>query len=418
EAAGSLQVGSFFLGVAAFPPPPVYPAGGNINTRPLQPLGVTFLREMMRRGMLIDIDHMGIVTKNGVFDTVESQHYPVISGHSGFTELAWRGAETSDLGKRPAESDLTPTLLARLQALGGMVSPITIAKDIRGWGSKVNPDLPGSAKTWAQSYLYALDHMGGANVGLGTDYGLVHGSGPRFGMKAAFVLKEDDTRKGLRAAFIQAQTNGVRYAEPIKDYREPRFQGPNQGDVYDSDQKEYWEAIALFQSGADPDHVAYPRPRTDRIKYLSRGMRAQNDAELATALTDLPLIPGDSPHEVRAGYYVRNSLTPRGGDDPRVTQIFNKLLPIWNKWQDMQGSNVPLHRCTMNCIVEADPAKPFVKDWDINLDGMAHYGLLPDFLQDLKNCGLDRDDLKPLFNSAEAYIRLWERCERARVTGP
>jgi hypothetical protein len=56
-----------------------------------------------------------------------------------------------------------------------------------------------------------------------------------------------------------------------------------------------------------------------------------------------------------------------------------------------------------------------VKDWDINLDGMAHFGMLPDFLQDLKNCGLDREDLKPLFNSAEDYIRLWERSEQARL---
>ena len=418
EASGFMQVGSFFLGVAAFPPAPIYSGGANINARPLQPAGTTFIRGMMRHGMVIDIDHMGLVTKGGVLDLAEAQHYPVISGHSGFTELAWNGAETSIMDKKAAESDLTPTLVARLRAMNGMVSPITIAKDFRAWGTKVAEDMPGSAKTWAQSYLYAIGHMGGRNVGLATDFGgLIHGSGPRFGMKAAFVVKEDDLRKGARAVNLRNQRNGVRYAEPINDYREHRFQGPNSASpLYDGDQKEYWEAIALFQSGADPDHVAYPKPRTERIKYLSRGMRTRDEAQLAAALIDLPpLIPGDSPHEVRAGYYVRNGLVPRVGDDLRVAQIYDKLLPIWGKWNDMQGSNVPLHRCTMSCVVENDPAKPFVKDWDINLDGMAHFGMLPDFLQDLKNCGLDREDLKPLFNSAEDYIRLWERSEQARL---
>ena len=47
--------------------------------------------------------------------------------------------------------------------------------------------------------------------------------------------------------------------------------------------------------------------------------------------------------------------------------------------------------------------------FDINVDGMAHYGMLPDFLQDLRNVGLPRECLSPLFSSAEAYIALWER---------
>ncbi len=59
-----------------------------------------------------------------------------------------------------------------------------------------------------------------------------------------------------------------------------------------------------------------------------------------------------------------------------------------------------------------------MKEWDFNLDGLAHYGLLPDFIQDLRNCGLDRGDLRPLFRSAEDYIRLWERCLRNHYTGP
>ena len=47
-----------------------------------------------------------------------------------------------------------------------------------------------------------------------------------------------------------------------------------------------------------------------------------------------------------------------------------------------------------------------------NLDGLAHFGLLPDMLQDLKNLGPSRDDFEALFSSAESYISMWEKVER------
>ena len=50
------------------------------------------------------------------------------------------------------------------------------------------------------------------------------------------------------------------------------------------------------------------------------------------------------------------------------------------------------------------------RDYDINLDGMAHYGLLPDFLQDLRNSGLSPDDLAPLFGGANDYVEVWAKC--------
>ena len=43
---------------------------------------------------------------------------------------------------------------------------------------------------------------------------------------------------------------------------------------------------------------------------------------------------------------------------------------------------------------------------------MAHYGMLPDFLQDLRNIGLTAEDLAPLFRSAYDYVQMWEKCER------
>jgi len=57
--------------------------------------------------------------------------------------------------------------------------------------------------------------------------------------------------------------------------------------------------------------------------------------------------------------------------------------------------------------------------FDYNTDGMAHYGLMADFFADLKNVGVTDADLDPLYNSAEAYIRLWERVDNtSRYPGP
>jgi microsomal dipeptidase-like Zn-dependent dipeptidase len=54
------------------------------------------------------------------------------------------------------------------------------------------------------------------------------------------------------------------------------------------------------------------------------------------------------------------------------------------------------------------------REFDFNTDGLAHVGLLPDFIKDLTNVGLTEEDLEPLFSSAEVYIRMWEKIHRGR----
>ena len=51
------------------------------------------------------------------------------------------------------------------------------------------------------------------------------------------------------------------------------------------------------------------------------------------------------------------------------------------------------------------------RQFDINFDGIAHYGMLPDMLQDMKNNGMTARDFVPLFRSAEDYVQMWERCQ-------
>jgi len=60
------------------------------------------------------------------------------------------------------------------------------------------------------------------------------------------------------------------------------------------------------------------------------------------------------------------------------------------------------------------PLEPYQfgnKTWDYNVDGFAHVGLYPDFIADLQAHGLTHDDLAPLFNGVEAYVRMWEKVD-------
>lgn len=48
---------------------------------------------------------------------------------------------------------------------------------------------------------------------------------------------------------------------------------------------------------------------------------------------------------------------------------------------------------------------------DFDTEGMIHVGMLPELIEDARRDGVSDADLEPLFRSAEAYIRMWERAE-------
>ena len=48
---------------------------------------------------------------------------------------------------------------------------------------------------------------------------------------------------------------------------------------------------------------------------------------------------------------------------------------------------------------------------DFNTEGMIHLGLVAEVIEDARRDGVTDEDLEPLFRSAEAYLRVWERSE-------
>src|SRR5713101_1070282 len=392
--------------------------GGHVNAQGLTHLGRFLVKEMMRLGMLVDIDHMSYKAVDETLEIAEHQHYPVVSGHTHFQELAWQRRETASIHKCSSEFFRTKEQIERIRGLGGLVAPFLNQGDIRDvsdilpeLAGKIAKSCSGSATSWAHAYLYAVEKMQGRGVGIGTDMnGFYKSPCPRFGMNASYYLHynipgmgEDRQRQALRRDQVELQANGVCYDTPIVDAGRHRFEGVLAGEVYDDLERDIWQVLALYSAGHNPWTGEQPIPTlSNRVENLAKGFCATGDEQLLRpGLFNI----GNGPWEQRAAFLVKTGQVPGHSErDPEtVHAIYRIILPICRRWHAMQGSNTPLSR-----------SRAGQRDFDINIDGVAHYGMLPDFFQDLKNIGLTAEDLLPLFRSAEDYIQVWEICERKK----
>ena len=90
-----------------------------------------------------------------------------------------------------------------------------------------------------------------------------------------------------------------------------------------------------------------------------------------------------------------------------LVRIYEHAAMAVQGWQAMEGDNAPLRRpITGTC------------NWDFNLDGLGNYAMLPDFLQYLRNVGVNARQRDTLFACAEDYLQMWERAELARLRVP
>ncbi len=411
--------------------------GAHANQRTLSAYGVMLLEEMMKRGMLIDIDHMSQKATDAALDLAEAHGYPVMSSHAWFRDLQFSGpAEfgpdhagafgTNQVHKVAHELAKSATHLERIVKLGGIIAPILNQGDIAGLrqaapelAHKVPNPCAGSSTSWAQAYLYTLSKTGGRNVAIGSDLnGAAALPCPRFGTLAAWGASDDELRAGQRRAEIDAQFNGVAYDTPIRDYRWFRFLESGPGGYTDRE-REIWQAVALFKAGFDPrvnEHPDDDAPSGNFRKSLEADqwpwVRKRVD-EMASGLFAAADPGGWMDEEVRrwddemrAAYMANAGMVEMGeaageGANHDLMDLVGEIKGVLNRWEAMEGNNPPLVRCKAGRR----------RDFDINIDGMAHYGLLPDFLQDMRNSGLSAEDMAPLLRSANDYVEMWATCD-------
>lgn len=410
-------------------------SGGHANARGLNQYGQVLLEEMMKRGMVIDLDHMSEKATDQALTMAEQHRYPVICSHSWFRELLFSGSAefdththqeygTSDVHKVAHEAGKRGDQIERIGRLGGVVAPIINQGDLAGLrrampklAQKIPNPCSGSSTAWAQAYLYASAKMGGRGVAIGTDVNGAAGlPGPRFGTFAAFGASADACRSSERRSEIDSQTNGVSYTSPIRDYRWYRFENSGPGG-YDEEERDIWQGIAQYEAGFNPDLATHP-PSDFPLYHLgkaAKSIKVRHEQQVVDEITlglwrggqEEPTVHGQMaewPLWQQAAYIARKGLVEQISVnlDRQALGRVSRITAIWKKWQKMKGNNRPLIRSTAGER----------RDFDINLDGMAHYGMLPDFLQDICNSGLTPQDLAPLFRSAHDYVQMWKACEQ------
>ena len=398
---------------------------GNINAMGMTNIGQKLVTKSMNKGFIIDSEHMGYEMKEALFTIAAARSYPIMSSHTdpaginfnwtnqpvsfnGTPESRMQNFGTTNIRNIATEFNLADEHYEKIRNSGGTVGVFMLPYYKKSYGNVPN-DCAGSSKTWAQMYLYSLDKMNGRGVALCTDRGMTDFLTPRFGPNSAYTLKDEEIltiKKDLRATQRLAQKNGVKYDRPMQSfhvswYHQPEDQGINE---YENDA---WAAFAAWEANVPNSQLppSFYILHADRIKNYVKGLRATSESQLMNP----GFLTGDAPWEQAAMYAIKNkinrALWPRylsysQEDQRHINEFYDVIKPAWDSWQGKYGNNQPLRRL-----------KTGNRDWDYNTDGMAHYGLMPDFLQDLRNIGLTAMQLSYLFSSAEDYIRMWGKSE-------
>lgn len=132
---------------------PTYASGAQCNTRGLTSLGEYAVRGMMKRHMMLEVDHMSVKAADQAFEVLESEAYPgVISSHSwmdsGWTERLYKlggfaAQYMSVAGPFSAEAKAKEALREKYQVGYGYGTDMN---GVGGWPAPRGADAPNPVK--------------------------------------------------------------------------------------------------------------------------------------------------------------------------------------------------------------------------------------------------------------------------------
>ncbi|WPW33185.1 discoidin domain-containing protein [Streptomyces atratus] len=132
---------------------PSYASGAQCNTRGLTSLGEYAVRGLMKRHMMLEVDHMSVKAADQAFDVLESESYPgIISSHSwmdlGWTERLYKlgGFATQYMSESAAfssEARRTDALREKYQVGYGYGTDMN---GVGGWPGPRGGDIPNPVK--------------------------------------------------------------------------------------------------------------------------------------------------------------------------------------------------------------------------------------------------------------------------------
>jgi microsomal dipeptidase-like Zn-dependent dipeptidase len=409
------------------------------NALGLTDKGRQYIQLLMKKGMVIEVDHMGDLSQDATMRMMNQYNYPAIAGHAHFREMRtpMNGRLTSDDQKKRTEFTIHDTRADEIINSGGMIGIMNFQNDVENAANcPVKNNCPGGTPTFSQSYWYLLQKLKpGGGIAFGSDFnGFAIQTAPRFGVDAAAALEGDELRNqkewgerdenNRRRTYAFLQKRGVKYDSKINTWHYHRFLKPS---FLTSEEREIWEAIAMAKSGTDLMQAWQPGGPTgnvertiwqqNKIRNMANGFRwaqeKQPTGDYGNFLQCHDIadgLRGECPNERWAAYMcVHGEISiPAHLKHNRTMELYRIMKPIYNLWMEFEnGPNEPLRRSY---------AYPGGRDFDFNLDGLAHYGMYPDMIQDMKNIGMAPHHLRPLFLGAEQYISMWEKAEAAKNT--
>jgi microsomal dipeptidase-like Zn-dependent dipeptidase len=364
--------------------------------------GLAYVHELMKHGMLIDIEHMSDAARRTLMEDVansplwehaKSGHcpagnsysvtpgtkprcyynvYPVLSSHTVFR--AQSPLDSNERAFLPNEQQRTPEEVEFIRRTQGLVGPVVSQPPrvhIGSWHdypgvrnpgnnpsayyvpgvdspvhSTIAQDCAGSSKSFAEAMLYADEKMRMQGISLATDTPFVGGTSPRFPIYP-----------GNESAPNTITLRGGPYANNCRQWRHVA-QDPDLSDA---------------QKSAEIHDGQYNFDQSDstRVRYAP-------DASVNVTEND-----GTS----------HDGLIREGPTDNISYGARGSVPWVWNAF-DPSGIPAP------------------ARNGDFNVTGLDRYGKIPDLLQDARNVGMTPADMAPLFNSAEAYVQMWARAYR------
>lgn len=348
--------------------------GADCNNKGLAPMGEFLLHALMNKGMLIDIDHFSHRAIEPVLQIFKDNNYPPVSSHTVVVPdpvLPLSDEEKAE-GYR-TELGFDATLTKRILTMGGYIA--------------VNLARPNHHSGWEGGTTKQFIH--GTHKQKINDSGILYIEKMLYGYNDIYGLVQEayaDSILGLDVEYPRIGFAGDFGA--FVNQPEPRFRNSNGILVNRCTPSELFADLPPLTcdviSGSDDSYLA--GIHCPDLPLESEAERAQFVSILDTLYAHHCLIDST---ENTDGTITLNMML-----EPPLEYPYEGFEPV-----DKSDPNGPK-------VGPFDKQKTGTRTFDFNSDGLAHYGLVPDLLADARdNYGAD---LKPFFNTAEAYIRMWE----------
>ncbi len=355
-------------------------SGGHKNAAGITEAGKTLIHQLAHQGVLIDVAHMGEKTTQWTVEQfARTYNYPVMDSHTGLRE----GDETAE-----NERSLMRGHASTIAELGGMIGFGTegaAGRTILSVPAIPNPDgvlirFTGDLFTheWSVTHPSHNPAISNLTVTIITGGDDLRGGNNRVWARVGLPSQTYEVDLSQGAQWPGGSTRTVSFALPAGTHGDDIlwFGLRTAGNLTNSitDGPDNWDVVSLVVTAtpANSDTVGTWLAQYDEIRTLMGG----RGVALGTDMN------GFAPQLSFAAFPVSYPLTI-------ASHTGNPSAPA-------------LPRSVMGFRI-----------FDFQSDGLAHYGMLPDFMQALSDKPNSGAAVKALFHSAEDTIRMWEACEAA-----